>query len=126
MRISDVQIEIPKNLNGKIEVIEDYDVEEDNGDTKLKVEFKYYGSTANQVRYYFATNSKVDVQQYYKDYYLKYSDDIEIIDSLKTTDDSINNIFTTSEYYLLKKFWVVDSSGNKDVIAKDFVPKKPL
>jgi hypothetical protein len=113
---------IPTNTNGKIEVIEEYDVDEVEGDTKLRVQFKYYGPSANQVRYYFATNSRVDVQQYYKDYYLKYADDIEIIDSLKVEDDSINNVFTSYEYYTLKKFWAIDSAVNKNVVSKDFIP----
>jgi hypothetical protein len=112
---------IPVNLSSKTIVKEDF-VISDSSDTKLTVKCTYTGTDADDVRYHFKSNSLSEIQDYYKKYYSKYSDNILVLDSIEFTDNSDINEFTTQESYLLKKFWAVDDSTLTGKIKKDFTP----
>jgi hypothetical protein len=111
--------EIPAEIESKIHFKETYSIH-DNGDAYLESVTKYFGSHADNLRYTFASNSTGDLQEGYKEYYFKYTDEIEVVDSIHAIDDTLNNIFTVYETYNLKRFWSA-KAGEKQ-IAQDIVP----
>ncbi len=112
---------IPIDLQSKIKILEEFFIDK-SGDATLKVTSVCTGSTADENRYYFSVNSIYDVQDAYKKFYNKYSDNIEVIDTVSFTDDEINNEFTVIEYYQLKKFWSIKDSNKSTTISQDFIP----
>ncbi|MGZ5501800.1 MAG: DUF2569 domain-containing protein, partial [Nitrososphaeraceae archaeon] len=67
-------------------------------------------------------NSLNDIQESYRSIYLKYTDDVEVIDSVKLDDNLKENKIVTYESYLLKDFWSNKKDADKNSISKDFMP----
>ncbi|MEM8900057.1 MAG: DUF3857 domain-containing protein [Bacteroidota bacterium] len=94
-------------------VREYFQLESVGGNTSFKVETTYLGDEADQIRSYFASNSRKDIQDEYLDYYSTiYSDmvvtkDLVYIDSLK---DSENKIIT-EEYYTIEGLWTLEGDS---------------
>lgn len=110
---------MPSDRSSKLELVEDFVINEQTGDATLKVECTFTGLNADEVRSYFATSSLNDIQDSYKSIYSKYSDDVQIIDSVKYIDEA-GGEFRTVENYLLKNFW---KPGNKgEGVSRDFMP----
>jgi hypothetical protein len=63
---------IPTEFNDKSTTLEEFSIEE-SGDTKLKVTTVCKGYAADEMRYTFLTNSIYDIQDYYKQFYYKYT-----------------------------------------------------
>jgi transglutaminase-like putative cysteine protease len=118
---SSIFTDIPTDLSSKMEMEEIFNIDELGGDATLKAIFKYSGSKAEDIRYYFETKSYAEIQEIFKSVYEPYAEEIAIIDSLSMEDDKINNTVTTYEYYTLKKFWV-RKEGDNGVIVKNFTP----
>jgi len=112
---------IPIDKSSKNDMLEEIVIDE-NGDARLKATCIYTGVNADDIRYYFLTNSIYEIQEAYKNFYTKYSNDIEVLDTVKIIDESEINKVTTVEYYLLKKLWSVEDSSASKVITKDFMP----
>lgn len=93
---------------------ENFEIIDESGDAILNSQSFYYGSNADYFRYTFSSNSHNELQESFKSYYLKYTDEVEVIDSLTYEDDTINNVFKISEKYLLKKFWAA-KEGEKEI-----------
>lgn len=111
---------IPNDTITKTVFNEAFEIIEKSPDAILSCTTTYYGSNAEYFRYTFASSSHNELQESFRSYYLKYTEEIEVIDSLSFSDDTINNIFIIYEKYLLKKFWVADE-GEKE-ITKTFLP----
>ncbi len=110
---------IPSDFESKSIFKEYFDIDE-SGDAILKCTSLYYGSHADNQRYTFASNSLPDVQESYKSYYLRYSDDVTVLDSMETIDDTLNNIFTVKESYVIKRFWAL--KDNEKEISQSILP----
>lgn len=104
------------------EIIEDFEIDEVTGHATLLVKSIYNGMNADNIRYYFAANSLNDIQESYQSIYLKYTDDLEVIDSVRLVDNSNENTLVTYESYLLKDFWSNKKEADKNSISKDFLP----
>jgi hypothetical protein len=112
---------IPINSSSKTTIEENFIIT-DSADTRLNVTSSYTGTDADDARYYFKSTSLSEIQDYYKKWYTKYSDDIIVIDTITFTDNTGSNEFKTTESYLLKKFWSIDDSSKTGKIKKDFMP----
>ncbi len=112
---------IPNDIESKSTVAEEFVIEK-SGDTKLKVTSKYTGFNADEIRYTFLTNSLYDIQDNYKQFYYKYTEDIDVIDTVTYEDNQETNEFTTNEYYTLNHFWTADDSSKSKTISRDFMP----
>lgn len=112
---------IPSDSTSKITVTEDFKINHETKDAILKVRSIYTGMQADILRYTFTSNSLSDMQENYRSFYLKYSDEVVVTDTLTINDNVQANKIETSENYLLKHFWErTDSNSTK--ILKDMVP----
>lgn len=111
---------IPSDKLSKINFNETIEIDDETGDAVLTAVSVYHGINADNNRYTFASNSLNELQEGYRTYYLKYSDEVIVLDSLQASDDPVNNIFTLREKYLLKRFWVAEK-GSKE-ISKSILP----
>lgn len=110
---------VPTPNKGLVDIIETFAIDT-AGNASLYVETKYEGAEADKIRNYFSNFSLVEIQDSYRSFYLKYANEVEVVDTI-TFKDKGNNVFTIQERYLLKKFWIqTDSSSGK--ISKDFIP----
>lgn len=114
-------VPIPIDLESKNFIKEEFVIEK-SGDTRLKVTSLYTGTNADDIRYQFLTNSINDIQESYKKFYSKYSENIDVIDTISFNDNEASNEFTTIEYYLLNKFWKASDSSKSKIIEKTFLP----
>ena len=112
---------IPIDKTSKNDMLEEIVIDK-NGDARLKATCIYTGVNADDIRYYFLTNSIYDIQEAYQKFYSKLSKDIEVLDTVKIIDESDINKVTTVEYYFLKKLWSVEDSATSKYITKDFMP----
>ncbi|MBK8365942.1 MAG: DUF3857 domain-containing protein [Bacteroidetes bacterium] len=112
---------IPIDKTSKNEMLEEIVIVED-GDARLKATCVYTGVNADDIRYYFLTNSIYDIQESYQKFYTKFSKEVEVLDTVKIIDESEINKVTTIEYYLLKKLWSVKDSSSSKSITQDFMP----
>ncbi len=110
---------IATDKSSKCEILEEFIID-DEGNATLKATSKYTGILADELRYFTLINSLNDIQKSYKEFYQKYTDEIDVIDSVKFNDDETLNEITCIEFYKLKKFWVTDDSLKS--ITKDFIP----
>lgn len=97
----------------RIEVLEEYRMEAVGGEATLHVKSQYYGDEADEIRKYRKNNTKEEIHKNYMNFYARDYSDISLMKSVEFIDDTIKNIVTTSESYLLKNFWVVDSLNKK-------------
>ncbi|MFY9309681.1 MAG: DUF3857 domain-containing protein [Bacteroidia bacterium] len=105
----------------KSDVREDFTIEA-SGDTRLRATTVYTGSLADEIRYTFLTNSLDDIQENFKQFYTRYTTDIEVIDTVTYSDNPRRNEFTVVESYLLKNFWAAPDSGKSRAIVREFAP----
>lgn len=112
---------IPVDKSSKNSILEEI-VIDDSGDARLKATSVYTGTNADEMRYYFLTNSIYDIQESYQKFYSKFSKDISVLDTVKLIDEPEINTVTTVEYYLLKKLWSLSDSSTSKSITKDFMP----
>lgn len=112
---------IPVDLSSQTTILEEFEIT-DSADTKLRVTSTFRGLDADETRYYFLTTSRTEIQEIYKKFYSRYSNNIEVIDTISYTDHSDSNEITTTEHYLLKNFWKVNDSLHSKKIMKDFLP----
>ncbi len=111
--------DVPIDIERKIDIKEVFDVA-DNGDALLTIESNYSGTDADNIRNYILSYSVDDMQENYRSFYLKYADEVEVTDSIRTIDSG-NNEITVSEQYRLKKFWT-KSDSNSTKVTKEFIP----
>jgi transglutaminase-like putative cysteine protease len=97
--------------NSRIEVKEDYSMLEVGGYVTLKVESSYYGDEADRMRNYFHTNTIDQINKDYLNFYAKDFSDISIEKDIEIIDDTIQNIVSSSEQYLLKNFWTIEDNN---------------
>lgn len=102
-------------------IIEEFD-EVDSLDTKLKVTSTFTGTNADDTRYYFHSNSLNSIQEFYKKFYSKYGEQIQVLDTITFTDKSETNEIITVEHYLIKRFWAVNDSSGEKILKRDFMP----
>jgi transglutaminase-like putative cysteine protease len=114
-------VTITVDLSSQTTVLEEFE-NTDSADTKLKVTSTFKGVDADEIRYYFLTASRNEIQTSYKKFYSRYCDRIEVMDTICFTDNSESNEVTTIEHYLLKNFWSINDSLHTPIIKKDFLP----
>lgn len=112
---------IPVDKTSKNDMLEEFFIDE-NGNARLKATCVYTGVYADDIRHYFLTNSIYDIQETYQKFYTKFSDEIEVLDTVKIIDEPEINKVTTIEYYFLKKLWSPEDSSTSKVISKNFMP----
>ena len=112
---------IPTDLSSITKIKEEFIIGE-SGDTELKVTTIATGTDADDVRYYFLTNSLYGIQESYKKFYHKFTEDIDVTDTVSYVDNEEKNEFIVYENYRLNKFWTVADSNKSRVIEKEFIP----
>ncbi|MBA2612731.1 MAG: DUF3857 domain-containing protein [Bacteroidetes bacterium] len=112
---------IEPDLKSTTSMLEEFFIEKTGG-ARLKVTSVFTGSSADASRYDFLVNSLYDVQDAYKKFYTRFTDDIEIIDTVSYIDNEEKNEFTVTEHYFLNNFWVPEDSTKSKVVKKDFLP----
>ena len=102
----------------KIDIKEEYSMDEVGGYVTLKVQTTYYGDEADEVRNDYQSTSTDRITKNYLNFYADEYSDISIAKDFAYTDDPLNNIVVSYEEYLLKNFWTI-ADGNKkaDVFA---------
>lgn len=96
-----------------IEVLEEYLVEAVDGDVTLNVVSRYLGDEADRMRAYRKNNSREEIHKNYLNFYARDYAEISLKKDVVFNDDTIQNILTSTETYLLKDFWFRDSLSNK-------------
>lgn len=91
-------MDIPQNIVGNIKVKETLTLEGKFGAT-LDVSTTYRGNEADNMRSYFQSSAKNDIQKQYLEYYAKTYPKINKIGSVQYKDDMENNIVEIIEKY---------------------------
>ena len=104
--------------SSKIDIREEYSMDEIGGYVTLKVQTTYYGDEADDIRGYFRSTTTDRINKSYMNFYAEEYSDISLVKDFEYTDDAANNTIVSSEEYLLKNFWTI-ADGNKtaDVVA---------
>jgi transglutaminase-like putative cysteine protease len=102
---------IPESQAGGISYIEEYDVSDPQKPAMLTVHTTYTLNKADDLRSYFANQSKSDLEKSYLDYYSKTYPHIESADTVTIKDDKQNNTFETIERYKIDDFLEFDSAN---------------
>lgn len=102
----------------KIDIKEEYSMDEVGGYVTLKVQTTYYGDEADGIRSYYGSRTTDRINKDYMNFYADDYSEISVSKDFEYTDDRENNIVVASEEYLLKNFWTI-AEGNKtaDVFA---------
>jgi len=114
--------DIPTDKTSDTEVREVFKIDPSTREATLTVVSQYRGSSADNNRYYFHDNSLHTATQSYKEYYNRYSTEIQVIDSIRFVDNISENEFIVYEKYLLPDFWVAKDISKSKNIEKDFIP----
>ena len=89
----------------------------------LKVKSIYTGYSASNMRNYYASSIHENISDSYLDYYASLYPEIELADQFSFEDDTLLNIITVHENYLINNFWGnLDSIEDKSVSC-EFYPK---
>ncbi len=96
-----------KNQNqSAISTIEEYKVKSYlDTNVTLQVKSEYVGDEADNIRSYFSSTSIDNIHTTYLEFYNTYYNSLRLADTIRFTDDSVNNIFTVYEKYSVGDFW---------------------
>lgn len=97
--------------SGKVEINEEYSMNEIGGHVTLKVQTTYSGDEADNIRTYFYSNTTNRINKNYLNFYAKDFSEIELVKDVDYTDDSATNSIVATEEYLLKNFWTLDKEN---------------
>lgn len=94
--------------SSRIDVVEEYSVDEIGGYVTLQVETEYHGDEADRMRQYIRTNAKEEIHKNYLNFYANDYSEISLQRDVEYQDNLVENIVTSTEEYLLKNFWGLD------------------
>lgn len=112
---------IIQNLSSNTTVVEEFE-EGDSLDAILKVTSIFTGTEADGTRYYFRSNSLNNIQDAYKKFYSRYSDQIQVLDTISFSDKAEANEIVTTERYLIKNYWSNNDTNDLKTAQKGFLP----
>lgn len=98
----------------RIEITENIDVGSIGTSANIKITSKYYGSKADDIRYYFNSQTRESIERDYLDFYsslypgIRKDKDIIIIDQ----DRQTSNIIVVQEFYSVDEFWLGDEEDD--------------
>ncbi|MCS4163351.1 DUF3857 domain-containing protein [Sphingobacterium paramultivorum] len=108
--------DVPQKVVGDIKVKEVLALE-GKFDATLDVTTTYRGNEADNIRNYFQSNAKNDIQKQYLDYYTKTYSKINKVGSMDYKDDSKNNIVEIVEKYKIKNIGKSENGSTKKYIS---------
>jgi hypothetical protein len=94
-------------------VREEYSMDEVGGYVTLKVQSKFYGDEADEIRSYLKSNATNEIHKNYLNFYAKDYSEISLKKDVAFIDNKAENMITSSEQYLLKNFWTLDPEKGK-------------
>jgi hypothetical protein len=97
----------------RINVSEEYFVNDVGTSATLKVKSEFYGDEAEEIRSYKNSNSRAEINQNYLNFYANDFPDIVRSKDVEFSDDKVNNIITSTEEYFIKDFWNYESVKNE-------------
>jgi transglutaminase-like putative cysteine protease len=104
--------------NSLLDVKEEYSMDEVGGYVELKVSTTYMGDEADDIRNYIRTRTSDEINKSNLNFYAKDYSEISLAKDFEFIDDTLNNVITTSEEYLVKNFWnLVDGNKSADIYA---------
>ncbi|WP_343566362.1 DUF3857 domain-containing protein [Sphingobacterium sp.] len=107
--------DVPQHVTGSIKVKETLTME-GKFEATLDVHTTYVGNEADDMRTYFQSSAKNDVQKQYLEYYAKIYPKINKIGNIQYRDDIENNIVEIIEKYKIKSIGKIESGSTKKYI----------
>lgn len=94
-----------------IDVNESYHIKTFNGPVEYRIETRYSGAMAEFQRHRFSNNSKEKISEEYRNFYLKYFEEIDVLQLPTMVDDRSKNEVAVTEKYRLSSM-VEETSGS--------------
>lgn len=113
-------VELRGRAGGRTEVAESYRLKPPGETSGLEVTTTFRGSDADRSRYYFASRSREEIQNGYRDFYEEYYPQTESKAALSLEDDLSSNVLVVSERYAIGDVWQKD--GDSGLKAAFFTP----
>lgn len=107
---------IPKEVNKNINIKETYHLKE-GYNAILEVKTVYEGGSADDMRSYFKSTAKNQIQKSYLDYYVRLYKKAEKNKPLRFEDDLQNNVFIVYEEYKIPEFGTVNEQLDRRVLG---------
>lgn len=105
-------IEISDSTISGVDTEEEFRVTDYNAPVTLAVKTTYSGALAETMREQFANNSSDAISRSYMNFYAKLYPSITAVGPVDSSNDPIDNRFTTVEHYRLEDFWESDKNGS--------------
>jgi transglutaminase-like putative cysteine protease len=102
--------------HSSIYIREEYSMDEVGGYVTLKVESEYHGDEADEIRSSINASTKDEIHKSYLNFYAKDFSEISLKKDFEFKDDTVNNVFTSWEEYVLKNFWTTDKKNKTATI----------
>ncbi|HEY0651651.1 MAG TPA: DUF3857 domain-containing protein, partial [Chryseosolibacter sp.] len=99
--------------DSRIEVLEEYAMDAFGIDVRLKVETRYYGDEAEEMRSYFLRNTTQEINKNFVNFYSSDYSKISLVGDVTYQDDKLANVIITHEEYLVKNFWTYDEKNGE-------------
>ncbi|RKE56734.1 DUF3857 domain-containing protein [Sphingobacterium detergens] len=108
--------DVPQNITGNIKVRETLTLE-GKSEATLDVQTIYLGNEADNMRTYFQSSAKNDIQKQYLEYYTKIYPKINKITNVQYKDDIENNRVEIIEKYKIKNIGKAENGSSKKYIS---------
>ncbi|MDO7172603.1 DUF3857 domain-containing transglutaminase family protein [Mariniflexile sp. AS56] len=117
--------EIKPYSENKIKILEEYTIDEIGKGASLNVVSTYYEGEADEMRYYFKTNSINSIEKEYEKFYSNYYYNVTSLKSPRFEDNLNSNIFKVYEEYKLDSIWA-PMVEKENYISATFTPSSLL
>jgi len=107
---------IPPSRAGKVIFNDSYKIKNDHAPVQFTVKTTYTLNEADDIRSRLESTGMAETEKNYLDYYAKTYSKIEQKDSVTVVDDVDKNVLTTTETYIIKDFFRVDTETNKKMV----------
>lgn len=97
--------------DSRIEIKEEYSMDEIGGAVTLKVQTTYHGDEADEIRSSLRSSTTDQINKNYLNFYAKDFSEISLAKDFHYTDDPAANIVVATEEYVLKNFWTLDDKN---------------
>jgi hypothetical protein len=91
-------------------------------DAILEIETRLGGFQADDIRDYFARNTKAFIQKEYVNYYARQFPGVYVLDTVRYTDIKDSNCVVLKESYGIKEFWEIKGGKDTGTYYCEFVP----
>lgn len=105
----------------RLDIKEEYSMDEVGGYVTLKVNTTYKGDEADEIRSYFKSNTIDQIHKDYLNFYAKDFSEISVTKDFKYTDNTETNVITSSEEYLIKDFWEIQGDNKSADVYASFL-----